>query len=75
MATTNKERWQNNYGELLAYVKEFHHLPDKKKTENRRLLNWWKYNKKCAKEGKLNTEKINLLRTLSEMREVTVIKF
>lgn len=34
-----------HYCLLKKYVSEHGHLPDKKKVENRGLLNWWKYNK------------------------------
>lgn len=45
------------------------HLPDKKKVENRGLLNWWKYNKKCGKLGKLSEERADMLQILSDMRD------
>lgn len=50
---TNEERWMEHYCLLKKYVSEHGHLPDKKKVENRGLLNWWKYNKKRAKQGLL----------------------
>lgn len=50
---TNEERWMEHYSLLKKYVSEHGHLPDKKKVENRGLLNWWKYNKKRAKQGLL----------------------
>ena len=49
-----EQNWQEHYAQLLAYVQEHRHLPDKRKVENRGLLNWWKYNKKLAKLGKLS---------------------
>lgn len=58
-----------NYNMLMAYVKEHHHLPDKKKVENRGLLNWWKYNKKCIKQDKLDERKVAMLVELSNMRD------
>lgn len=68
MANKNEEKWHNHYNELRQYILSNGHLPDKKKIENRALLNWWKYNKKCIKQGKLDTDKIQLLQELSNMR-------
>lgn len=68
MVTRNEQRWQENYELLKAYIVEHHHLPDKKKVENRGLLNWWKYNQKMKKQGKLTSERIKLLTDLSNMR-------
>ena len=62
--------WHDKYDALKAYFKEHHQLPDKKKADNRELLNWWKYNKKCIKSGRLPSEKIRLLKKLNDMRLV-----
>ena len=62
------EQWYNNYALLKAFIEETGHLPNKKKVENRGLLNWWKYNKKLIKAGKLNAERMQLLDELSNMR-------
>ena len=70
MATKNDIKWLANYNALKQYIADNRHLPDKKKEENRGLLNWWKYNKRCAKQGKLDKERINMLQTLSDMREL-----
>ena len=68
MATKNEQKWQVNYVQLKEYILEHHQLPDKKKIENRGVLNWWKYNKKLIKSGKLDAERIALLEALSNMR-------
>ena len=54
MTSRNEEKWNANYLALKEYILAHGHLPDKKKVENRGLLNWWKYNKKCGKLGKLS---------------------
>ena len=54
MSKTNEQRWQENYDQLKAYVLEHHQLPNKKKAENRGLLNWWKYNQRLIRQGKLS---------------------
>lgn len=61
-------RWIQNYRLLKEYITQHRQLPDKKKVENRGLLNWWKYNKRMMKRGKLDEERIALLRELSNMR-------
>ena len=45
MRTKNEEKWLSHYKALRCYLEANHQLPDKKKVENRGLLNWWKYNK------------------------------
>ncbi len=62
--------WQENYNELLDYVLRNGQLPDKKKVEKRGLLNWWKYNKKMMKAGKLDEQRVQLLEKLGNMRIV-----
>ena len=61
------EAWQDNYDALCAYVKE--------KEESRGLLNWWKYNKKRIKQGKMDQRRIEMLQKLSDMRDEAYIKF
>ena len=70
MPTKRDEEWTANYMLLKAYVEANHQLPDKKMVENRALLNWWKYNKKVFKQGKLATWKLEKLKSLSNMRLV-----
>ena len=69
MTTANDNRWIANYNELRKYIYAYGHLPDKKKVNNRRLLNWWKYNKKLIKQGKLGEERLRLMQELSNMRQ------
>lgn len=62
--------WYRNYQELKTYIEQHGQLPDKKKVENRGLLNWWKYNMKMVKQGKMEPEKERLLAELGQMRLV-----
>ncbi len=71
----NESKWLAHYNELLSYVEEHHQLPDKKKPDNRNLLNWWKYNRKCIKAGKLNAERLEKLRKINEMRYERITEF
>ena len=68
MATVNETKLLTKYQQLKDYVEQHHQLPDKKKVENRGLLNWWKYNKKLAKLDKLSEEKLRMLQDLSDSR-------
>jgi hypothetical protein len=67
---TREEMWMAHYDALKTYLEEHRQLPDKKQSECRNLLNWWKYNKKCAKAGKLSAEKKALLAALNDMRRI-----
>ena len=73
--STREEQWQINYEKLKEYFLEHHHLPDKKKVEHRGLLNWWKYNMKLIKQGKMSAEKESMLRELGNMREKQAVSF
>lgn len=68
--TKREENWLNGYEALKNYIIEHKQLPDKKKVENRGLLNWLKYNKKCMKQGTLDDEKVRMLTELSNMRNI-----
>lgn len=68
--TKREQQWQENYNLLKEYVTEHHQFPNKKKMDKRALLNWWKYNKKRIKEGKIEPDKKRLLMELSDMRDI-----
>lgn len=70
MAMDREDTWNKKYQALKAYVEEYKQFPDKKKVENRALLNWWKYNKKRMKQGAMTEDKQALLLELSNMRTV-----
>mgnify|MGYP002728235810 FL=1 len=70
MAMDREETWNKKYQALKAYVEEYKQFPDKKRGENRALLNWWKYNKKRMKQGAMTEDKQALLLELSNMRTV-----
>ena len=75
MLNKNDEKWLLNYNALREYLSANHQLPDKKKVENRGLLNWWKYNKRLLKEGKLTGERLELLRQLNDLRSKRLLDF
>ena len=65
---THEESWHQNFELLKAYIEEHHHLPDKKKVENRGLLSWAKYQRKRIKAGTLDQEKMELFLVLMDSR-------
>ena len=73
--TKREANWQESYKELLAYVEEHGQFPNKKKADKRGLLNWWKYNRKCIKTGKLNADRLEKLRKINEMRYERITEF
>ena len=62
--------WNMRYAELKAYIEEFGQLRDKRRVDNRALLNWWKYNRRLLKKGKLDEERMLLIINLGNMRKV-----
>ena len=66
--TKNEENWLRNYLQLKAYIEQHRHLPNKKKVENRGLLNWWKYNQRLIKQGNLDGLRVKMLNELSDIR-------
>lgn len=62
--------WNTRYAELKAYIEELGQLPDKRRVDNRALLNWWKYNRRLLKNGKLDEERMLLITNLGNMRKV-----
>lgn len=62
--------WNTRYAELKAYIEELGQLPDKRRVDNRALLNWWKYNRRLLKKGKLDEERMLLITNLGNMRKV-----
>lgn len=66
--------WLEKYEQLKLYIQANHQLPDKKKVENRGLLNWWKYNQKLIKQNQLDEKRKQMLTTLSHMRKVYNLK-
>ena len=60
----NRERWLINYEALKIHVLETSHFPNK----HDKRLNWYKYNAKLIKQGKLSPEREHLIHELEDMR-------
>lgn len=57
MSTKNEDNWLTNYEALKQWTLELGHFPNRAKVEGRGLLNWYKYNSKHIKQGKLSAER------------------
>lgn len=64
MATKNEENWMANFEALKAHVLETGHFPNK----HDKRLNWYKYNAKLIKQGKLSSEREQMIHELEGMR-------
>lgn len=68
MENKTETKWREKYLRLRDYVAVHHQLPDKRKAENRELYNWWKYNLRQFRQGKLSDRNMQLLKKLNGMR-------
>ena len=68
MASIRENNWTKNYKKLRDFVLLNKQFPAKSDVENLDMLNWWKYQKKRAKLGKLSDEQRQLLLELHQMR-------
>ena len=64
----NEENWIAKYHALKQWTLEHGHFPNRAKIEGRGLLNWYKYNAKLIKQGKLSPEREQMIHELEEMR-------
>ena len=60
----NESRWNQNYETLKQWTLEHGHFPNK----HDRRLNWYKYNAKLIKQGKLSPEREQMIHELEGMR-------
>lgn len=68
--TKNEENWLANCEALRQWTLEHRHFPNRAKIEGRGLLNWYKYNAKLIKQGKLAPEREKMIHELENMRSV-----
>lgn len=68
MATKNEENWFANYQALKQWTLEHGHFSNRAKVEGRGLLNWYKYNAKLIKQGKLPSDREQLIHELEDLR-------
>lgn len=68
MASKNEENWLTNYEALKQWTLSHGHFPNRAKVEGRGLLNWYKYNAKLIKQGKLPPDREQMIHELEDMR-------
>lgn len=66
---TQEERWQQNYDEVMRFLKTNHRNPSKYRIEEHDMLNWLKANRKKMNAGKMKPEKVEMFRKLLAMME------
>lgn len=66
---TQKERWQQNYDEVMRFVKTNHRNLSKYDMSERRLYTWMKHNRKQMNAGALKEPRLGMLKELLELSE------
>ena len=66
---TQDEKWQSNYDEVVAFLKENHRNISKYNLEERRLYTWVKHQRKVMNAGEMKPERIEQFKKLLEMTE------
>ena len=56
--------WQSKYDAIWTFVSENHRGPSRHHLEEKRMLNWLKYNRKILNKGVLSPEKTDLIMRL-----------
>ena len=56
---TQDELWERNYQDTLNFITEQKKRPSKHRLEEHKMLNWYKYQKKCFAKGKLKPNRID----------------
>lgn len=57
-AMTQEDRWQNNYDEVMRFVKTNRRNLSKYEMTERRLYTWVKHNRKVMNAGKMRPERV-----------------
>ena len=66
---TQDERWQAQYDQMMAFMKENHRRPSKHRLEEHDMLNWYKATKKRIAKGELSEDRMEKFKTLQEVAE------
>ena len=61
---TQEERWQQNYTQIVKYMKANHRRPSKYHEEDLRMHNWIKYNKKIMNKGLMAAPRLKKFKKL-----------
>ena len=66
---TQDERWQTMFDAYMKFMKDNKRCPSKYKAEERKLVNWLKYNRKMRNKGLLDEARLAKLSELFELSE------
>ncbi len=66
---TQEEKWQSNYDEVVAFIKQNNRNVSKYSLDERRLYTWLKHNRKVMNAGGLKPEREEKFKKLLEMTE------
>ena len=66
---TQDERWQAQYDQMMAFMKENHRRPSKHRLEEHDMLNWYKATKKRIAKGELSEDRLEKFNILQEVAE------
>lgn len=61
------ESWNKTYNELWQFVTDHHRGPTRHHLEEKRMLNWLKYNRKLLNKDELSPEKKLLIERLKAL--------
>lgn len=61
---TQEEHWQQQYDQIMSYMKVNHRRPSKYHEEDLKMHNWIKYNKKVMNKGLMPAQRLNKFQKL-----------
>ena len=63
---TQEETWNIKLAEIWEFVKEHHRFPSRHHLEERKRLNWLKYNRKLINQNKLDENRVAKFKELTD---------
>lgn len=66
---TQDEKWQKNYEEVVAFIKQNKRNPSRHRIEEHDYLNWIKANRKVLNGGKMKENRIGQFKDLMDLVE------
>ena len=66
---TQDEKWQLQYEQMMAFMKDNHRRPSKHRLEEHDMLNWFKATKKRIAKGELPADRLAKFNALLEVAD------
>lgn len=63
---TQEETWNVKLAEIWEFVKEHHRFPSRHHLEERKWLNWLKYNRKLINQKRLDESRVTKFKELTD---------